>query len=76
MDAELSQRLDRIERQIKMIGEMVIAGAGLAVLIVVSSWIPLSTQQHLVQPWWLVMGIGLSMLVTLYYRRKFLREPK
>ena len=76
MDADLSQRLDRIERQIKVIGEMVIAGTGVAVLIMVSSWIPSSTQQHLAEPWWLVAGIGLMMLSVNYYRWKFLREPK
>lgn len=74
MDAEFSQWLDRIERQVRTIGRVVILGAYAAALLVFKTT-PGGNSSGYGPPPWLVAMLMLFG-VALYASWEFRRKPK
>ena len=72
MDADLSQRLDGIERQIKVIRDIAVTGLAIAAYWAFGWWIP----SHFgASDSWDILGL-LAMLAVVFYYKYLSNEPK
>ena len=74
MDADLSQRLDRIERQIRAIGRVVIFGALAAALLVFKTTPGGNSSGYGPPPW--LMAMVMLFGVGLYASWEIWQKPK
>jgi hypothetical protein len=74
MDPELSQRLDRLEREVKVIRGIAVAGFGFAMFSIFAFW---ARSVFGGDSWpWTFLGVLAMTAVSIYYRWHFAKQPK